>query len=225
MKDLIDAPPPQQQVWSGRDGEWLAESDTWRVDNQQQGYDRKRYTVFTDHQQTVKVGPSGNDDRSVIVTNGLSVSDGTHLVFHQHRISNKYHFRSAKNATYTITLHSKSPGEAGKRGAYITSAGSGFIEGGTLIVKVEDGLPIGQRRGLRANNYGLIRVDGVRQGDFDRIIVPEGTTAKWIGKVLCLEVPHVLTAGEEQRLKKNLRGKLKKELKRSDDLSTLIRRS
>ena len=53
------------------------------------------------------------------------------------------------------------------------------------------GLPLGQRRGLQPGRYALIRIDGKREGDFDRVIVPEGTTARWIGKTLCVEVPRI----------------------------------
>ena len=137
LQDLIDAPPPTKQVWTNGSGVWTKDTKGWQSEHRQQsGAESKTACRIRKELARNHHWQPNTEDRDVLKMTGLNVGNGTTFVMQQHRISNDYHFFSDKEVTYKITLHRKSPADAGKRGAYITNAGNAVIKGGTIEVDV-----------------------------------------------------------------------------------------
>ena len=55
-------------------------------------------------------------------------------------------------------------------------------------ITVAEGLVLGEKKGLKPDRYGLVKVKGRRKGDFSEIILPDGLTGLWVGNTYCVVV-------------------------------------
>jgi hypothetical protein len=190
LKDYVDAPPPPALKWSGGDGAWDAENTSWLLDGKAVAWDGSRQAIFDGRGGRVTVPGD-------MTCTGLMLGKGYALDLDGNRLRVRWHGRLAEASALRVRLHPKSSRGVGRGGA-LTIAGNAILAG-ALTVDVDEGLKDG--------DYGVCRVEGIPDGTFTKVVLPKGTTGRWIGSTFYLTVPKPVSPAE---LKKRAEEKRRK---------------
>jgi len=181
LRDFVDAPPPPISRWAAGSGAWGSEGTSWRRDGKRITWDDATQAVFDGDGGTVTL-PAGR------TCTGLVLGKGYMLELGANRLKVRWHARFAAGSELSVRLHAKSSRGIGRGGAMNVVGNAAMA--GTLTVTMEDR--------LKPGDYGIVAVNGVRTGDFGKVVLPEGLTARWVGSGYYVTVPKPLTAKERK---------------------------
>jgi len=171
LRDLVDAPPPEVLKWKGGDGTWDAKSRSWLDDGQTALWNEERHAVLDGNRAHVSLAA----DQTCL---GLTVGPGCTLNLGGHGLRVRWHARLHDRARVRVSLDANS--RRTDRSGVLNIEGNAVL-GGTLDIEVRDA--------LKPGHYGILSIQGVRKGDFGKVVAPDGYTMAWHGPVLCLTVP------------------------------------
>jgi hypothetical protein len=175
LRDKIDSPPPEKQVWKGGDGVWDQTSADWVVDGSKVATDDSRQAVFSGQAGTVKLADGLKKNR--LYCNGLQLGPGYVLDLGTNQLRVNWHAELADDSTVRMTLVEKDRKRRWHDGKL--AIGGNAKLGGTLEVHAE-----GE---LRDAKYRVVTLRGLVGGDFSRVIPPDGYTGTYSNGVLELK--------------------------------------
>ncbi len=196
LKDFIDAPPPPVLTWAGGDGAWDGPGKGWRRDGEPAEWDGASQAVFEGRGGAVTV-PSGQSCMGLVLGKGYTLDVG------KERLGVRWNARIDDGATLRVRLHEKSRRGIG-RGGVVSVAGNAAV-GGTLVVEADEA--------LRDGDYGVFTVQGVRTGDFSRVVLPGTYTGAWRGGGFYVTVPRAPTPEELKKQAEQARRKKEAEVR------------
>ena len=163
-------------IWKGGDGVWSSEGGKWLIDG-------KAGVLEAVHLASI---PSGNVKLEANTeAMGLSVGKGATLDLGAHRLRSRWHATFEPGSTIKLMI---AAAERPDRGGRVRIEGNAKL-GGTLIVQLAG--PI-EKGGV----YPLIAVGGLREGQFEKVIVPEGCEWRIERNALVVEVPKAGKVGK-----------------------------
>lgn len=171
LKDLVDAPSPGVLKWNGGDGTWDAKGRSWLDDGRASKWNEERHAVFSRNSGTVSLG----SDQTCL---GLTIGPGCTLDLGGHSLRVRWHAQLDNRARVHVLLDADS--RRTDRSGVLDIEGNATLAGTLHIEFQED---------LKPGTYGVCRVEGVRTGDFTKVVIPDECTMDWHGPVLCLTIP------------------------------------
>lgn len=184
LKDYIDAPAPPRMAWRGGAGTWDKDGAQWQGADRAAAWNPEYHAVF--EAKPAGVVALGEN----ITTRGLTLGDGYTLDIGKQGLHVRWHADFAPGSVVHMPVHKRSPGVKWSRFRIV---GNARLAGTLVIEQLEELKP--------ENAYGMIGVNGILEGDFDRIEAPEGCTVEWHGGTLVLTTPPTPEMIEARRRK------------------------
>lgn len=160
LQDIVDCPPPPKLTWIGGDGAWNSTALAWCDES-------GRAVAWNPQAQAVFAGPGGTVRADAKVScSGLTLGKGYTLAVGPNAVESRLFVVLEPGSTLEMALD---PAESNDRwGARISAAGYVKISG-TLILK---------GTGLKAGSYKIVRASGKNEGEFEKVVPPEGWAAR-----------------------------------------------
>lgn len=172
LADLVDSPPAPRLTWVGGDGAWSVEKPAWRDDT-------GKIVAWNPQAQAIFAGTGGcvrlDGD---MACSGLTLGKGYTLAISTNSIKSRASIALDPGSCVDVTLTVKESN--GRWGARLYAAGNTTLAG-TLTLNGEN---------LKEGTYNIIRASSRSNGEFGKVIAPDGWQAKPVsGSVTLTPIP------------------------------------